>query len=243
VQVTNAGATVVVSRFIDPTLGPRDQCSPECDAIWFIPTNKNGIWYDQEGAAIMFTVDPDAASKNAMYQFGVGYKPNLTVPVQMTERGAATMTLESIVSNQPKAYWGVMGDNDTDAFDFHIPITARMVGVTTATVRLVGVSKNATPSGNIGLKCALNAVRPGTDTYAAHVTTGEQSITLTPAVQNRPVAATSAAITINGTIADGGQLWGSCEADATITTSAQMTDFRLDGQGVLILIGVNSWTD
>ena len=117
-----------------------------------------------------------------------------------------------------------------------------MVGATTATVRLIGVSVNAAPSGNIVFSCAMKAYRPGTDTFTAHSTTGEQTVTLTPATQYRPVAATSAAITINGTVADGGTIFGSCEVDATGTTSAQMTDFRALARAT-VAISVNSLSD
>lgn len=240
--IQNTGGTVKVSRFVDSVLGPRDQCSPECDVTTFIPTNKVWNVYDQEGAANIFTVDPDAASKNAMYQFGANYKPIASLGVPLTERGATTIALESIVSNQPGAYYATVTDADTDAVDFEFPITKRMEGATTATVRLIGVSKNAAPSGNIVFTCAMKAYRPGTDTYTAHVTTGEQTVTLTPATQNRPVAVTSPAITINGNIADGGTMVGSCEVDATGTTSAQLTDFRLLARGTIQIL-VNSISD
>jgi hypothetical protein len=240
--ICNSGDTVCVSRFVDATFGPRDQCSPECDARTFIPTNKNYTIYDQEGAATMLTIDPDAASKNAMYQFGTNYKPIASIAVPLTERGAASIALASIISNQPKAYYATVTDADTDALDFEFPVTARMVGMTTATVRLIGVSVNAAPSGNVVFSCALKAYRPGTDTFTAHSTTGEQTVTLTPAVQYRPVAATSAAITINGTVADGGTIFGSCEVDATSTTSTQMTDFRALARAT-VQISVNSWSD
>jgi hypothetical protein len=150
--------------------------------------------------------------------------------------------LASIVANQPKDYYATVTDADTDALDFVFPITKRMEGMTTATVRLVGVSDNATPSGNIGFHCAMKAYRPGTDTFGAHDTTGEQAVTLTPATQNRPVAATSAAITINGTVADGGLMYGSCEVSAANTTSAQLTDFFLSARAVIAL-SVNSISD
>jgi hypothetical protein len=61
-------------------------------------------------------------------------------------------------------------------------------------------------------------------------------------VQNRPVAATSAAITINGTVADGGTMVGSCEVDATGTTSAQLTDFFLLARAT-VQIQTNSISD
>lgn len=152
------------------------------------------------------------------------------------------MTEMSLVSNQPKGWWGQHADNDTDAFDFHIPVTSKMVGMTTLTVTLVGASTAATPSGNIKYTCAVKSYRPGSDTYAAHDTTGEQGITLTPATQNRPVSATSSAITINGTVAAGAELIGSCESDATGTTSAQMGNWFLRGEALVQFL-VNSWSD
>lgn len=241
-KICNTGDTVCVSRFVDATFGPRDQCSPECDARTFIPTNKVYCLYDQEGDACALTVDPDAASKNAMYQFGTNYKPIASIAVPLTERGAVTIALASIVSNQPKDYYATVTDADTDAVDFVFPITKRMEGATTATVRLIGTSDNAAPSGNIGFHCAMKAYRPGTDTFAAHDTTGEVAVTLTPATQNRPVGATSSAITINGTVADGGIMMGSCEVSAANTTSAQLTDFFLTARAVVQLL-VNSWSD
>jgi len=219
--------------YTDATLGPVIRPCTASNTQTVALTNFNWSLYDEEGAANILTVDPDAASVNALYQFGAAYKPVGSAYVSLTERGATTIALENIVTNQPKAYWATVTDVDTDALDWHLPITSKMVGITTVTVRLVGVSKNAAPSGNIVFSCAVQAIRPGTDTYVAHSTTGQQNITLTPATQNRPVAGTSAAITINGTVADGGELWGSCEVDAAGTTSTQMTDFRAKASGVV----------
>lgn len=117
-----------------------------------------------------------------------------------------------------------------------------MTGATTATLRLYGVSDHATPSGNIVFNCAIRSNRPGTDTYVAHSTTGEQALTLTPATQNRPVSAVTSAITINGTVAEFAELEGSCEVNAASTTSAQLTDFFLRAEA-LMQLSVNSWSD
>ena len=233
VQVCDTAGTTCWDIYVHSSLGPIIEANPAANSRQRIATNKTGGFYDVEGAADILTIDPDAASVNAMYQFGTAYKPIGSAYVSLTERGATTIALENIVTNQPKAYWATVTDANTDALDFHLPIISRMVGITTITVRLVGVSKNATPSGNIVFTCAVQAIRPGTDTYVAHSVTGEQTITLTPATQNRAVAATSPAITINGTVADGGEIWGSCEVDASGTTSAQMTDFRAKASAVV----------
>lgn len=226
----------------DVTSGGMLKPEPLADATWRCWTNFNCVIRDEEANASIFTIDPDAATKNAMYQFGANYKPVVSILVPLSPRGAATMTETSVVANQPKDFWGQHADVDTDAFDFRFVTTGKMVGLTTATVRLYGVSTNASPSGNIQLHCAMRSNRPGTDTYTAHSTTGEQAVTLTPATQNRPVSAVTAAITINGTIAEFSEIEGSCEVSAAGTTSTQLTNFYLRGTALIQFV-VNSISD
>ena len=226
----------------DATKGFVIEPDPLGDSAWRCWTNFNCIIRDEEAGTTIFTIDPDAASKNAMYQFGTNYKPLASIPVTLFPRGAASYSEASIVSNQPKGGYITVTDADTDAVDFRFVVTGKMVGVTTATVRLYGVSDNATPSGNIVLNCAMRSNRPGTDTYVAHSTTGEQAITLTPATQNRPVSAVTSAITINGTVEEFAEIEGSCEVNAASTTSAQLTDFFLRAEA-LVQLNVNSWSD
>lgn len=227
----------------DPTLGGFVRPKPLGDSGWRCWTNFNCIIRDEEAGATILTIDPDAASKNAMYQFGTNYKPLTTIHVPLNPRGAATGAYESILSNQPNDYYLTVTDANTDAADFTFFVTNKMAGATTATFRLVGVSKNATPSGNIDFDCAMSTFTPGTDTYTAHVTTGEVTALLTPATQNRPVAVTTASHTINGgALVAGDIVKGSCEVDAGATTSAQMSDFRLEGV-VAITLEVNSLSE
>lgn len=228
--------------YTDATLGFQSRPCTDVNVRLVIPVNKTGAFYDEEGAADMLIIDPDAADVNAMYQFQSGYKPLMSILLPLSPRGAVTIAEENLVTNQPNSWWMTLTDVDTDAADFSFPVTAKMVGATTATFRLIGASNNATPSGNIELDCAMSTFTPGSDTFTAHVTTGEQAVVLTPATTDRPVAATSSAHTINGTLAAGDIVMGSCEVDATNTTSAQMTDFRLWGY-VLVQLSVNSWSD
>lgn len=234
--------TTPICLFTDATKGPWIKPCTDSDINTYILTNFNYRWYDIEGDAVMLTVDPDAASRNAMYRFGTNYKPLASIPVTLYPRGAASYSEASIVSNQPKGGYIKITDADTDAVDFRFVVTGKMVGITTATVRLYGVSDNATPSGNIVLNCAMRSNRPGTDTYVAHSTTGEAAITLTPATQNRPVSAVTSAITLNGTVAEFSEVEGSCEVNATSTTSAQLTDFFLRAEA-LVQLNFNSWSD
>jgi hypothetical protein len=198
---------------------------------------------DVAGVGNMWVFDPAAGTKNAMYQFGANYKPVASLYVSLeADTGSTTMTLTAPVSNQPKAYWGTLTDSNSDGFSFHFPVTKKMEGATTLTVRLWGLSDNASPSGNIVLDCAAKSSRPGTDTDTAHDTTGEQAVTLTPAVQNRSVTGVSSAITINGTVAEHAIINGACQVNASGTTSAQLTDFFLRGEAEIQLL-VNSISD
>lgn len=207
--------------------GPVIRPCADANTRTYVWTNFTWCIYDIEGNACMLTVDPDATTKNAMWALGTNYRFEKVMRVALSPRGAAAINEESIVTNQPKSFYATVTDANTDAVDFSFSVTEDMNHITSVTVRLYGVSKNASPSGNIDLDCALSSYRPGTDTFAAHSTTGEQTVLLTPATQNRQVATTSAAITINGTVATGATIYGSCEVDATATTSAQMSDFRL----------------
>lgn len=200
---------------------------------WFIADASNNK---------LFNFEPNASASTDQYKLGTK-KAKVAFMVPLNPRGAATSNLESILTNQPSDYYLTVTDANTDAADFTFFVTNRMAGATTATFRLVGVSKHATPSGNIDLDCAMSAFTPGTDTYTAHVTTGEQTALLTPATQYRPVAVTTSAHTINGgALVAGDVVKGSCEVDATATTSAQMTDFRLEAW-VLVTLDVNSMSD
>lgn len=221
--------TTPLCIYTDATLGPVIRPATAAQTRTYIWTDQTWCLYNVEGSGCMLTVDPDAASKNAMYQFASSYYPEKVFRVGLSPRGLATIGEESIISNQPTAWYAILTDVDTDAVDFTLTVTADISHVTTATVQLYGVSKNASPSGNVELDCAIKSFRPGTDTFTAHSTTGEQAVVLTPATQYRPVATTSSAITINGTVATGAILYGSCELDAVATTSAQMSDFRLFG--------------
>lgn len=237
-------ATRFFCWYDDATDGLIMKPSPLASTVIRAWTNFNIIFRDVENACDILVIDPDAASSNAAWQFGcTASKPLESFHVALEPRGAATSALESILTNHPKQWYITLTDANTDAGDFAFIVKNSWAGATTATFRLTGVSKHATPSGNIDLDCAMTTVTPGTDTFAAHSTTGEVTALLTPATQNRPVAVTTAAHTINGgPLVAGDIVHGSCEVDATATTSAQMADFRLWAT-VLVTLSKNSLSD
>lgn len=68
--------TKAVDIFGDPTLGGVVRPYPLGDTNWRIWTNFNGCITDEESSsAPMLCIDPDAASKKAMYAFQTGYYP------------------------------------------------------------------------------------------------------------------------------------------------------------------------
>lgn len=228
----------------DPTDGLVIKPSPLADTVIRVWPGQEFFLHDQQNDCDILRVNPGAVTPFSAWEYGcTATLPSKTIRVALSPRGAVTMTEESIVSNQPKSWYATLTDSNTDAVDFSFSVSKSMGFITSATVRLYGVSKNATPSGNISLDCAMKSFRPGTDTFTAHSTTSEQAVTLTPATQNRPVSATSSTTTINGTVADGALIYGSCEVNATNTTSTQMTDFRLFGFADVTIKGLVSLSD
>lgn len=240
VEIGNGTQAVEIGG--DPTLGGFIRPKPLGDTPWNCWALFNCVLMDRNTGNPMLVINPLGASPRLKFVFQSGYTLLGSVPVTLYPRGAASYSDASIVTNQPKSGWIQITDADTDAVDFRTVVTGKMAAATTATVRLYGVSDHASPSGNIVFNCAIRSNRPGTDTYAAHSTTGEQAITLTPATQNRPVSAVTSAITINGTVAEFAELEGSCEVNASSTTSAQLTDFFLRAEA-LVQLSVNSWSD
>ena len=234
VQGVEVGGDAALGGFIRP--------KPIGDSPWNCWALYNCVLVDRNTNNPILTINPLGASPRLKFTFNSGFTLLGSVPVALYPRGAASYSESSIVANQPKSGWVKITDADTDAVDFRTVVTGKMTGATTATVRLYGVSDHATPSGNIVFNCAIRSNRPGTDTYVAHSTTGEQAITLTPATQNRPVSAVTSSITINGTVAEFAELEGSCEVNAASTTSAQLTDFFLRAEA-LVQLSVNSWSD
>lgn len=223
--------------YTDATDGPQIQCVDNnvvggCTTYTRkLAVGQSVVVKNSSGTAIYTLTEAGVLTLNSTL-----IKTSQPILVPLNPRGAATGAYESIVTNQPSDYYLTVTDANTDAADFSFPVTAELAGKTTATFRLVGVSKAASPANNIDLDCAMSTYTPGTDTFAAHVTTGEQTALLTPATQNRPVAVTTSAHTINGgALVAGDVVHGSCEVDATATTSAQLTDFRLWGWVLITL--------
>ena len=210
-----------------------------CDNTIGIATDRNYIINDVEAALDVFTIDPDAASINAMYQYGANYQPLVTAEVVLRPFGDCTATVEAIIANDPGDDWITCADATGDGVSFSYKVTTKISGDTTVKITMLGVNKNAAPTGNFDLQCAGQSVRPGTDAYAAHNTTGQQTVSFsTFDTQYRPESAT-ATFTLNGTVATGAHIKAQCNVSAA---PGQINDIRLHGTA-LIELSSNSPSD
>lgn len=202
-------------------------------------TDKNIVLYDAESDGPILTIDPDAASSNAAFQFGAGFNLLTSAEVVLRPGGDCTVAEESIVTNDPIDEWISCADATGDYVAFNFWITAKTATATGINIIMHAVNKNVTPGGTYTLNCAAQAVRPGIDVYAAHDTTGEQPVSFTTFDTQSVPEAASAAVTINGTVADGAHIKGQCNVAAA---PAQIADIRLSGVAVIQIL-TNSITD
>jgi hypothetical protein len=214
------------------------QPDPIASNTWRCWTNVNCIIYDVEGDAAMLTIDPDAASPNAMYQFGSGYRPRKshTFTADAFYMHSCTLTTDSalITAGLTEPYI-TCGDNDAHGFHRSFGMPDRWDGGTlTFTVRLTNV--NAAPADNYEIdfsaECEANSEVIGTSISA----TGEQPATIdfdntgscsTACAQFDLVKVTTSAVTPNGTCAGGNLLRIQGNIDATATTTTQVADVKI----------------
>jgi hypothetical protein len=240
-QIQNSGGTVKFADFIDPTFGPRRQCSPECDSVDFIPTNKVHRVYDQEGAADVFTIDPDAASKNAMYQFGANYRPlksvSLPAGALSTDGTQCAAPAEVTINSGAKRWTIICADNDASTIYGEVEMPDAWDG---STVTMMGrFIQTAADTANMHSDVAM-ACRSDNDTINNTWGT-EVAMDTAMTGSNGTDTVTTGAITPNGTCTGGGKLlqfrW---QLDAAGTTTAVAT---LHVLGFKIEYGVTSLSD
>jgi hypothetical protein len=185
------------------------------------------------------TIDIDAASVNAMYQFGTNYRPLVSTEVALRPAGDCTVAEEEIVSDDPLDEWITCADTTGDSVSFAYTVTNKVSTDTTVKITMYAVNKNAAPSGTFTLQCAAQAVRTGADAFAAHDTTGQQPVSFTTFDTQSRLEEASATFTLNGTVAVGARIKGKCNVSAA---PAQIADIRLLGSA-LFELSANSWSD
>lgn len=233
--------TQKLELFGDATMGGTVRPSPLGDSVWRCWTNYNCVIRDEEGAATMFTIDPDAASKNAMYQFGTNYRPLKSVWV-----GAGGLygdgtncpadPTAATINSGPKIPTFICADSSSSILygSLRLPddwdggtLTFQHVYVQTA------ADTNAV-NGDVSAQCRGNGETPSS-TWGTAIAIDDAAVT----GSNANDMTTSAAVTPAGTCAAGDMLYFRYVLDATGTTTATATLHHL---GFYVKYTSTSWS-
>lgn len=234
--------TQKAKHYGDPSKGYVIEPVPLGDSVWRCWTNYNCVIRDEEAAATIFTIDPDATD-NDKYVWASGYRPIKTVSFPadaLYPRGSSTLvTNTALISGGLISPYITTTDSDNDgAYRYVVMPPTWDGGTVTATITVVNI--NATPANAFRVDVSGECYPAGTVIPTTISTTGEQSAIVTfgssgscggsACNQNDPASATTAAITINGTPA-GGNLCGfqaQTNASGTTETVAGVKIIQLD---------------
>lgn len=210
----------------DATKGYVIEPVPLGDTVWRCWTNFNCLIRDEEGNATILTIDPDAASKNAMYQFGANYRPlkSFFLPAGFfsTDGAQCAAPAEATpVGSGAKMYTILCADNDSsrmnatfdmpDDYDGGTIQLKSSVVQTAADTGVIEFQGRAQCKGDTETLVAISSF--GTEVVWTDTMTGSGAVN----------KATSGAITPSGTCAAGDLISISIDIGATNTTTAMGT--------------------
>ena len=239
--ISNAGDDFW-ERCVDSGGIPKDIATCDgaaCDITWAIPANRDLIIHDVEAALDFFIIDPDATAPNLKYRFLTGYEPLVSTEVVLRPLGDCSVAEEAIVANDPVDDWITCADTTGDAVTFNYKVTSKIASDTTINIKMFAVNKNGSPSGTFSLQCAAQSIRPGIDSYQAHNTAGQSTLSFNTFDTSNRLESSEATFTVNGTVAVGAHIKGQCNVSAT---PAQIADIRLSGTAIVELFA-NSLSD
>lgn len=217
----------------DATLGGFIRPKPLGDSAWRCWTNFNCIIRDEEAAATMFTIDPDAASTRLMYEFGSNYRPRgyFYVPASAfvgdgtnCPSSASAVTINS----GPKVYTMICGSSSNGDMDFDVVMPMNWAGtdlVFEVTYRQSAANTSAMNS-DIKAQCRGAGETPSS-TWGTAVAIDDAAVT----GSNAEDKTLSAAVTPAGTCAAGDHLFVRYTLDVTGTTTPEAT-LQFEGVGV-----------
>jgi hypothetical protein len=199
--------------YTDATAGPIVTPCTDSNVRTRIPANFTWCLFDVEGGNCALTVDPDAASANAMYQFGANYRPRKSIwfPAGSlsTDGTECSAPAELTINSGPKAY-GIVCSLPGTNLDGHIYGSVVMPdswdgGTVTFKVSAVLDTDGASSVTLHGVVAAQAVATTGTiaSTYGT-----QQDLDLAEAVADAQwdmIQTTSAAVTASGSPA-GGQI-------------------------------------
>jgi hypothetical protein len=233
--------TTPLCLFTDATLGPRIKPCTDSNTRTYIENGFTWCIYDIEGDACMFTIDPDAASRLLMYQYGANYRPLKSVWI-----GAGGLygdgtncpadPTAATINSGPKIPTFICADNSSSILygAMRLPddwdggtLTFQHVYVQTA------ADTNAV-NGDVSAQCRGNGETPSS-TWGTAIAIDDAAVT----GSNANDMTTSASVTPAGTCAAGDMLYFRYVLDATGTTTATATLHHL---GFYVKYTSTSWS-
>lgn len=211
--------------FGDATLGSVIRPFPLGDSLWRCWTNFNCLIRDEEGNATILTIDPDAASKNAMYQFGANYRPLKSVWIgagnlygdgtNCPERPTAVT-----INSGPKIPTFICADNNGSRLTGMLRMPNDWDGGTiTLTHSYIQTAADTSQlNGDAAAQCRGHG-ETVSSTWGTEVAIDDSNVT----GSNANDLTTSGAITPAGTCAAGDMLYFYYELDAAGTTTPTAT--------------------
>lgn len=205
-------------------------------------TNQNVEIYDEEGAAAILTIDPDAASTLAMYTFGTAYKPKKSIWF-----GAGSLSTDGTqcaapaevtpVASGPKVWSIICQDNAASAIYGSVRMPDAWDGgtVTFTHVYQQTAADTGILNGDIACQARSNGEAP-TDTYGTAIAIDDAAVVGSGAND----MTTSAAVTCAGTGVAGGDMLYFKYLLSTDTTTAVATLHHL---GFTMKYSVTSLSD
>lgn len=218
--------TTPICIFTDVTIGPVIKPCTDANTRTHIWTNFTWGIRDHEGDADMFIVDPDAATKKAMYAFQSGYYPlksfYLPAGYFSTDGTQCAAPAEATpVASGAKLFTILCADNDSsrmhatfdmpDDYDGGTIQLKSVVVQTAADTNVIEFQARAQCKGDTETLVAISSF--GTEVVWTDTMTGSGAVN----------KATSGAITPSGTCAAGDLISLSIDIGATNTTTAMAT--------------------
>lgn len=225
----------------DAAYGPWIRPQTEIDIATRIFANKTWCLFDIEGDACMLTVDPDAASKNAMYQFSANYRPLKSVWI-----GAGALYGDGTncpsrptavtINSGPTIPTFICADSNSSRLTGMLRMPGDWDGgtITLTHAYLQTAADTSALNGDVAAQCR-GAGETVSSTWGSEVAIDDAAVS----GSNINDLTTSAAMTPAGTCAAGDMLYFYYELDATGTTTAVATLHHL---GFHLTYSSNSWS-
>jgi phosphatidylethanolamine-binding protein (PEBP) family uncharacterized protein len=194
------------------------------DLILEITTNKNMVIRDSEALADMWTIDPDAASPNAMYTIASGYRMRKSIwfgaGSLSTDGTQCAAPAEVTLASGPKTWTIICTDNDASTIYGNVRMPDSWDGgtITFTHVYVQTAANTGALNGDITAQCRGNG-EAVSNTWGTEVAIDDAAVVGTNSIDQT----TSAAVTPAGTCAAGDMLWFRYQVDAAGTTTTAAT--------------------